>query len=435
MDAPAIHMTFQEKTKDAIYSRLQWLGRALNVDAVYFAESGFWLFLRRVVSIIAGFVLAIAFANFLSKEAYGTYKYILSVFTILSAFTLSGMNAAVNQAVASGFEKNLLEGYRLKFRWNFLASLISACVAAYYAYFGNYEFAAFYALFAVLFPFWDASVLFDDYLQGKADFKRSARFDIILQIALTLSLLGVIYLVPGNVLWLIIVWLFIQTGFSVAYYRKVSSSVSPESSLDSGALRYAKHLSFMNILGTVANQIENILLFKMLGAAQLAVYAFAIAIPEQIKGVLGNIGTMAFPRFAKKEIGEIRSFLKKKFFQLFLIGICVVGLYVLVAPYLYGAFFPKYEDSILYSQLFALSMLNMAFAPSAVALQAKKKLREQYISNIINPVFRIIITILFIVQWGILGLVFARIITRITGSIIDLLLLYYPSSEDVPSRS
>ncbi len=402
---------------------LAYISRVFKLDAAYWAKNGFWLVSRRIVSMATVFLVAVAFANLLPKEVYGTYKYLLSVFAVLSAFTLSGMNAAVEQSIARGFEGSLREGYRIKRTWNLVASAVALGVASYYVLQANYAFAAAYAAFAVLFPLWDASMLFDEYVRAKENFKRSATLDMVQQTGVSIALIVGVLALPNTPLTLALIYLAVQTAFSAYFYKKIAKQIPASAADDPGTVRYAGHLSVINVVGAVANQIENILLFRLLGPAQLAVYAFATAIPEQMKGVLANIGTMAFPRFAKRDLASSRRSLIAKIPLLALIGVAAVGSYLLVAPFIYRTFFPAYLESVSYSQVFALSLLNMVIAPSAVILQAHKKTREQYASNLISSFSRIVIVTVFLSVWGIWGLVFARILTRFGGSALDFLLL------------
>jgi len=412
--------TFFKEQRNALFT---WASKRFHIDADYWLTNGFWLITRRVISMVFTFALAIAFANLLSKETYGTYKYVLSIFGIVASFTLSGMNTAVDQSIARGFDSALRDGYRIKKRWNMIASLVAVGLALYYFQAGNLSFAGAYLLFAIVFPLWDASLLFDEYLRAKENFKKSALYDMVQHIGVSTALLVALFILPRTAVVFVAVWLIVQAGFSVYFYRKVSRTIPEDTPRDAGTLRYAGHLSVMGIVGTVANQLENILLFRMLGPASLAVYTFAAAIPEQMKGVLANIGTMAFPRFAKRTLEESRSSLVRKTPILFCIGAVAVGAYVFIAPWLYETFFPAYTDAVLYSQLFSLSLLNMTIAPAAVILQAHKKTEEQYVSNILWPIVRIVVVTVGVIGWGILGAVIARIISRVGGSLLDFFLL------------
>lgn len=82
-------------------------------------------------------------------------------------------------------------------------------------------------------------------------------------------------------------------------------------------------------------------------------------------------------------------------------------------------------SSVLYSQIFALSFLCITFIPADVYLQAKKKIKEQYIGNTLSSTLQIIVTFISIVYWGLWGLIVGRVIVRLAGGFISAILYYY----------
>ncbi|MBU6415502.1 oligosaccharide flippase family protein, partial [Patescibacteria group bacterium] len=258
-----------QKVKRKLISLLLWSERYTKTDMLYLARSGAWLVLRRAVLMGSAFALALAFANLVSKETYGTYKYILSTVSILSTLTLSGMGTAIIQSVARGFDKTLIDGYKIKFKWDIIASIISLGLGIYYFANGNAAFAIVYWFFAALFPFWDAASHYDDYLQGKTDFKTSARFDALQQFALAVALIAAIFFYPEKFAVFVILWLVIQTFFTTWYYRKIKNLIPANAASDPQAITYAKHLSVFSIITVVSDRLDNILIFQLLGPAQL----------------------------------------------------------------------------------------------------------------------------------------------------------------------
>ena len=96
------------KIKNRIYRLLRRSERHTKTDMVYLASGGFWLTVGQIISSAATFGLAIAFANLLPKETYGTYKFVLSIAGILTIFTLPGMVTSLTQAVARNFEGSVI---------------------------------------------------------------------------------------------------------------------------------------------------------------------------------------------------------------------------------------------------------------------------------------------------------------------------------------
>ena len=106
--------------KNWLSGLLNTLGIYTKTDVVYLASGSFWNISSQIVSSLCTFFLAIAFAHFISKEAYGQYKFVLSIISIISTFTLSGLGTAVMQSVTKGYEGTLAYAFRKNLRWSIL---------------------------------------------------------------------------------------------------------------------------------------------------------------------------------------------------------------------------------------------------------------------------------------------------------------------------
>src|SRR5688572_20479176 len=83
---------------------LLWSQAYTRTDMLYLARGGFWTVLNFVVAGSVSIALAVAFANLLPKETYGTYRYVLSIANAFGFLALTGMNAAVTRSVARGHD-------------------------------------------------------------------------------------------------------------------------------------------------------------------------------------------------------------------------------------------------------------------------------------------------------------------------------------------
>ena len=63
-----------EKIKQRGIDGLKWLGGYTKTDVVYAASGSFWNTLSQVILSFSSFLLAIAFAHFVSKEAYEQHE-------------------------------------------------------------------------------------------------------------------------------------------------------------------------------------------------------------------------------------------------------------------------------------------------------------------------------------------------------------------------
>ena len=114
-----------EKLKDKSLKVLRSLESYTKTDMVYLTQGGFCAVFSQIIVSCGTFLLAIAFAHFVSKESYGQYKYVLSLAGILGTFTLNGLGTAVVKSVAEGFEGTLRYAFWENIKWSVLFFCLS----------------------------------------------------------------------------------------------------------------------------------------------------------------------------------------------------------------------------------------------------------------------------------------------------------------------
>lgn len=418
-------------------SRIHRLLRAsekyTKTDMVYLAKGGFWSVFAQVVTSLTVFAFAVIVARVLPKEVYGEYKYILAMVALLGTFSLSGLGTAVFQSVARGKDGALYEGFWLNLRWSLFVFIGAFALAGYYFLMGNPALALGVLIGGSLSPFLTSANLAGPFLNAKKDFARASLYYGIFENLFSVGALVITILLTKDPLIIAAVYFIGNTLATFWLYRRIVRIYKPDrANTDPGMLTYSKHLSFMSILGGIAGNIDQVLVFHFVGPAELALYNFAIAIPDQTKGPLKMLNVMMQAKFANRPDKEIDTGMRNKMLWLFVSSVAFIILYVCVAPYLYAVFFPKYADAVFYSQLYAISMLSLTFAPAGSYLIAKKKVREQYIMNIASSVIQILAMAVGVIFWGLLGLVVARTFIKLAGNAL-VYLLYARSVSADPS--
>jgi O-antigen/teichoic acid export membrane protein len=175
-------------------------------------------------------------------------------------------------------------------------------------------------------------------------------------------------------------------------------------------------------------QLDQILIFHYIGAAELAVYSLAMAPVEQLKGMLKNIQALAFPRFAARTKEDVRANIFSKAIRLGIFVGIITLCYIFVAPFFYKIFFPKYIDATFYSQIVALSLVGVAinsFLNTFLESQAQeKKLLQKNIFEILN----VVMLFPLIAYFGIMGAVIGRIIGRFLSLLVTIIIIKKISS-------
>ena len=400
-----------EKIKIAVYKLLKKSEKWTKTDMIYLAKGGFWLTLGQGVSSVSSFLLAIAFANLLPKETYGTYKYIMSIVSLLAIPTLAGMNTAIIQAVARGYEGSVMPAFKTKVKWGLLGGLASLILTGYYYFQGNNTLAISFLITAVFVPFMDSLLIYDSYLNGKKNFKALSNYTIITRIVSMIVMVGAIFLTK-NIFLIIASYFTINTLLRIIFFKITFLKNKLNTENDPETISYGKHLSLMNIIGSVAMQIDKILVFHYLGSIDVAIYSIAIAPIDQIKPVFKNIQFLLLPKFASKNINSIKNNLTQKILKSSIILIFIVVLYILASPFLFKHIFPQYPESIFYTQLYSISLLTVFMVIPISVLRAHNKKNELYKFNLFAFGLQIIIIFISVKFFGLIGVIIGRIISK-----------------------
>ena len=407
--------------KDKTYGLLRKTQKYTGTDNVYLAKGGFWLTLGQIISSAAGFLLAMAFGRLLDPATYGNYRYIISLAEILVIFTLYGINTAVTQAVARNLEGSFYTGFKTKLKWGSLGGLAAIAVASYYWIRGNEILPVPRLVAAMFFPLMYSAGIYNGFLAGKKLFNVQAKYNIANQIIATGAMIATLFFTK-NLFWLIAVYFVSHAFLNYFFYLLTKFKFRPNKKEDPQSLSYGKHLSLMQVFSVIADQSDKILLFNLTGSGPLAVYQFALIIPDQIRDILKSVGTLAFPKLAEKSSQEIKANIKEKSFKLFLLASVIIIAYMIAAPHIYKIFFPRYLDSIYYSQIYILSLLAFPFVLFDTSFTAKAKKKELYLLQIAPSVFQMILYVGLIPFLGIMGVLIALLGRKVFSIILTLFL-------------
>ena len=413
-------------SKDRLVSFLRWTEKYTKTDMVYLAKGGFWSVSAQIVTTLLVLGFAILVARVLPKDVYGQYKYILATVALLSSFSLTGLGTAVFQSVASGFDGALRQGFIANLRWSAVIFLGAFGLAAYYLSQGNSTLSFGILVGGSLSPFLTSANLAGMFLSAKKDFARSNIYFSIVENLIAIGALAITVLLTHDPLVLATVYFAGNTFATYLLYRRVIRVYRPDpAKTDSSMVTYAKHLSVMGILNGIASNIDQILLFHFVGPVQLAIYNFAVAIPDQTKGPIKTLGTMVQAKFVTRTAEEIKKRMAHKLWMLFIASTIFVLVYILSAPTIFRFLFPNYTDAVLYSQIYALSLLGLFATPAGSFFAAKKMVREQYAATVLYSTFQIAVLYVGVISWGLMGLIVSRVVIRIFSGILTLSLYQF----------
>lgn len=412
--------SLRNKAVNLLRSTESWF----KIDMVYLVKGSFWTTLSFLISTLSSLIVVTAYGNLLSRETYGTYNYLLSLGASLSFLTLSGAGIAVLRAVARGYENIVPATLRLQLKYNLIASAMVLVGAIYYGYKGNMLFAYSLALLSIANPIAEAFHIHVQVLTARKRFDLLTKYSSIVTFLSTFATV-IALLLTKSILVLIVIYSISGLLPNIIVYLWVTKNIDktpPEEEQLDEMRRTTFHMTGAGLIGIAAQYIDKIMLFQVAGPASLAVYGFAIAGPEKLKSLLKNWLTIAVPKLAQSSLTEIRRVVYQRIGISILIGSSLALAYILSAPFLFKLFLPRYLDSILYSQVQALSII---IAPITIYMgsifASQNMLRGTYALSVGTQIIRIILFVIFGWFWNIWGFIFASLLSSLLSAIYGLI--------------
>lgn len=406
---------------DSLITRvLRWSERHTQLDMVYLASGSFWISVAQVGSGLVSLVILIAFANLLSQETYGLYRYILSIAGVLNVFSLTGMNAAVARAVARGEEGALRASVGYQLRWGLLQFAAFGALAAYYAYQGNSLFALSFLALGLFTPATLAFNTYGAYLEGRKEFRLASVSSVLSTLIYGIGMIAVL-VVSGRILWIVFAYA-LATFFSTAlFYFFTLWYFRPPAKAPKESLAYGRHLTLIGIMDPIVSQIDKIIVAHFWGPAQLAIYTLAMAIPARAQAAVKNLAGLGSPKFATKTTREIDELFYTRIVQGMLFGAVMTVGYVILSPVVFHYLLPKYLDSILYSQILSLSFLFAIPNRMVSLILVSQKLPNVILFNqIVLGLMKIFLFVICGIYGGVMGLVIAFVLSSFIGMLFNI---------------
>jgi O-antigen/teichoic acid export membrane protein len=399
---------------------LKWSEKYTKTDMNYAVKGGFWLILAKVGLFAVSFLTMMAFAHWLDKTEYGTYQFVIAGLGLFALFSLPGINISLIKSIAQKKEGTFQLAVKEKIRWGVIGSFLSLGLAGYYFLEGNNLLASAFLIGALFVPFKQTFHIFAAFWNGRKRFDLRTKYQIASAALGAAFLILAVYL-TNNVLIIIAVFLASHTFVDWFLYKRALKQTTNDEQ-DLAAISFGKNLTLMNSLQIAAEHIDKIIVWSFLGAPSVAIYAFAKQPIQKIRDAL-SIAPLALPKLGERKIdAQRKKGVFSKFLRLFAISIPAAAVLALIAPYLYGLFFPRYMESVEYFQALSTIVALSPFLLLNAALVAEMKKKALYFVNMGAPFLKIILFFALVPSFEIWGIVAAILIAEV---IRGLLALYF----------
>jgi len=370
---------------------------------VYVAKGSFWILLGKAVLLVISFIMMTAYARWLSKETYGTYQFVMAIVGIASILALSGTNVSLIRSIARNKEGTLIVVIKEKMKWSLLGSLGLIVFAGWNFFNHSIELAASFFVAALFLPLWTTTSLARVFWNAKKNF----RFEFIYKVGpatfILFSILPVIYFTNRTFFLVLATFVFYAIFEGFFLYKTIKKLKNNE--CDEGAIKFGKNLTIMDIAVTIGRNLDSVIIWLLLGPAQVAIYSFSYFPIKAMSNTL-PVQSLALPKISEKNISDIKKGLLRKFFFLFLIVLPFTIIVVVAVPFVYKIFFPSYMESARYLQVLSLIMLLIPFQLLETALVSEIRKKELYIIRVGSSLIKIFLLLIltpFLGIWGVVG--------------------------------
>ncbi len=407
--------------KIPLYRLLRWSERYAKIDMVHLFSANFWLNSSRLISTGLGVLITIAFANLLSPETFGVYKYVIAASGLVATFSMAGIGTAIMRAAAQRKFSVIPSLVRSATFWSIPASIATLGVSVYYFGQGNTELGFAFIFIAV------SNALSGGIGTTKGVWHAAGEFKVgtiaglpKIIVPAVVILLTIVF--TENVVFILLAYFLSNLIFSIGGYWfmlwwfrvKASEEGVPE------ALKFGKQMTGLGFFQLLSSQIDQLLLFHFVGATPLAIYALALGPVREVQGLLSNFLTILYSKIANKTEAEVHNILPIRMMQLAAISVCAVLFYIAAAPFLFTYLFPQYISAITISQVLALTIVFLPRGIIDTFFTTHGQVGNRVRAILISQVVEFALFLGLIPLFGLWGAVWATLLSELVGACIFL---------------
>lgn len=379
--------------------------------------------LNMAVNAVGGFVLNIFLIRYLDLTELGNYKTYFSVINILILFSLVGLNNSIAKAVAKKYKVFFRKATNISIIFSSVASIILVILAFTYYKDSAVKYALIYS--SLIIPFYFGLNTWESFLLGKRNFKQIF-INYCFMIATRLGLLFAVLFYTKNYLYAIVVYLCVDTIYSLIFYlfiRRKTDWEEIDPVIEKEYIKHGARLTGASTISVIASNVERIILYAVSNASLVGSFSIIDIIPTMAKNLLKtviSIPTIELARYSEK---DNRRIIKRYLYLIFLVGILIVVILWFLGPLLLRVFFDVTDENILwYSRLMLLFLLFMPFNLTIKDMCKYQGSGSSFFKlNATTDSMKLVFLAILIPFFKIYGIIIAMLLTEFLSTIILLI--------------
>lgn len=354
-------------------------------------QDGLWVLIGRSYLTFSALLASIILARLLTKEDYGTYKYINAVFALVAMLAVAEAGQILIRYVPRGFDNAYSLLLSLKRRSSFLGLAALLGVSGWNFYQEEAGLAWAFLTLAFVFLVYHPYQLFEPYLQAKRRYKELSTAYIW---KATVQLLAVvlIYLATKSIIAATVGGLILIAGVHFVASQKVQAryrnAMESTSEVPKSLTAEAILLSLASALPLVVEHADKILVAKLIDYSALAIFSIGMTLGTAVNGFFKPFMASLSAKLVHKRLSPVH-------YLIVLAGGTAAGMVLawllpVITRILYGQ---RYIESAIYGAV-VLKSMGIYFMHT---LQYKENLFNKdsviwkvYVNNITIPLLVIV---------------------------------------------
>lgn len=315
-----------------------------------------WLGTQRIIQRLLGLANLYLIVRHFPIETFGYYQFIFVALNIISIFSLPGLDNAIMQAVSRDLVPPFRKAAKAALAGACLGSIALIAATMALSKFRPTDFAPLAAAAILSIPYFGLTQ-WKSLLLGKSQFNKLSYLEILTTFITSSTIIISIYCEIEN-LSVFVALIMIPTAsmniFATIIYSP-RENLTHNLAADS-IYGYGISTSLVTSVSLLAENIERLILFIVMGPATLASYMAGDRLSELVRSVFQDAAAVLAPRFARMSAysGDLERLILKicTFF-----GILILIFALTLAPTILMLIFGKsYEQSIPYAQALLCSV-------------------------------------------------------------------------------
>ena len=392
----------------AISCWLNFQNERIGINIPRFLRNTSYIGIARMFAVGSGFLTVFAFSRFTTPEVYGKFTFLVSLVEVIAIVALPGLLNALVYSVAKGYEGTIIPIAYERLRYGFIGSVFLVGFAAYSEIvLNNREFFVCFMAASLIFPLSNAFSLYEAFLFGKRNFRKSATLQVISSVVVCASIITSLK-INGGVVSVFLSRLIISGLLSGMFYFLILKRINH--TIDPDAILYGKKLTLLNVLSIVQGRIELLLIPSLYSFGDLAFFYVGQRVADEYKTIWASLSSQMLPALAAKKPSEAHAFALSKLKHV-IIGFAVGTLFLaLIIPGIFTfVLTEKYRLSIVYAELMLLtSFFSIPGAYFETYMLSQKSVGKLAVLRFIYPVIYFGLMPFLIWGCGIKGFIYSK---------------------------